>query len=324
MRDELLRHLREITQEERVLLQGHGSIQKGIYTSGKDFVVDNAKLLERGHLIELRPHTRFAHFPKHRHNYVELVYMCCGSTTHIINDTEKIVLGEGDLLFLSQSASQEILPASREDIAVNFIILPEFFDRSLSMIERDNVLRSFLVSTLSSGNPQIPYLHFRTKDILPIQNLMENMLWTLIDKKPGTNTINQITMGLILMNLSLFADTSLRSGAGNYEQDLIFRILKYIETHYKTGTLADISAQLRLPTYCVSRLLKKYTSHNFKELLQQQKLQQAVYLLSQTTLSVDGIIEAVGYSNSSFFYRIFREKYGCSPKEYRVTHPLTP
>ncbi len=52
MRDELLRHLREITQEERVLLQGHGSIQKGIYTSGKDFVVDNAKLLERGHLIE--------------------------------------------------------------------------------------------------------------------------------------------------------------------------------------------------------------------------------------------------------------------------------
>lgn len=256
MRDELLRHLREITQEERVLLQGHGSIQKGIYTSGKDFVVDNAKLLERGHLIELRPHTRFAHFPKHRHNYVELVYMCCGSTTHIINDTEKIVLGEGDLLFLSQSASQEILPAGREDIAVNFIILPEFFDRSLSMIERDNVLRSFLVSTLSSGNPQIPYLHFRTKDILPIQNLMENMLWTLIDKKPGTNTINQITMGLILMNLSLFADTSLRSGADNYEQDLIFRILKYIETHYKTGTLADISAQLRLPTYCVSRLLK--------------------------------------------------------------------
>lgn len=322
MRDELLRHLREITQEERVLLQGHGSIQKGIYTSGKDFVVDNAKLLERGHLIELRPHTRFAHFPKHRHNYVELVYMCCGSTTHIINDTEKIVLGQGDLLFLSQSASQEILPAGREDIAVNFIILPEFFDRSLSMIERDNVLRSFLVSTLSSGNPQIPYLHFRAKDILPIQNLMENMLWTLIDKKPGTNTINQITMGLILMNLSLFADTSLKSGASNYEQDLLFRILKYIETHYKTGTLADISAQQRLPTYCVSRLLKKYTGHNFKELLQQQKLQQAVYLLSQTTLSVDGIIEAVGYSNSSFFYRIFREKYGCSPKEYRTAHLL--
>ena len=129
MRAELLQHLREITGEEKALLQGQGSIQKGIYTSGKDFVIDNSKLLERGHLIELRPHTRFAHFPKHRHNYVELVYMCCGSTTHIINDTEQLVLEEGDLLFLSQSATQEILPAGREDIAVNFIILPDFFDR---------------------------------------------------------------------------------------------------------------------------------------------------------------------------------------------------
>lgn len=324
MNKELLEHLKEITQEERTLLQGDSSIQKGIYTSGKDFVVDNAKLLERGHLIEIRPHTRFAHFPKHRHNYVELVYMCCGSTTHIINDTEKIVLGQGDLLFLSQTATQEILPAGREDIAVNFIILPEFFDRSLSMIERDNVLRNFVVSTLSSGNSQIPYLHFRAKNILPIQNLIENMLWTLIDKKPGTNTINQITMGLILMNLSLFADSMFQGRTGNYEQDMIFRILKYIETHYKAGTLAEISGELRLPPYYVSRLLKKYTGHTFKELLQQQKLQQAVYLLSQTTLSVDGILEAIGYNNSSFFYRGFRERYGCSPREYRSSHSPTP
>ena len=281
-------------------------------------MVDNAKLLERGHLIEIRPHTRFAHFPKHRHNYAELVYVCCGSATHIINDTDKIILQEGDLLFLNQSATHEILPASRDDIAVNFIILPEFFDRILSMMGRENVLRSFLISTLSSHDSQITYLHFQAKGILPIQNLIENMLWNLIDKKPGTNTINQITRGLIFMNLSVFAESMAQSQTGNYEQDLIFRILKYIEAHYKSGTLTDISAEIKLPPYYVSRLLKKYTGQTFKELLQQQKLQQAVYLLSQTTLSVDDIIDAVGYNNSSYFYRIFREKYRCSPKEYRI------
>ncbi|MEZ3506625.1 MAG: AraC family transcriptional regulator [Lachnospiraceae bacterium] len=318
MREELLCHLRQITAEEKALLQGHSDIQKEIYTSGQEFVVDNAKLLERGHLIEIRPHTRFAHFPKHRHNYAELVYVCCGSATHIINDTDKIILQEGDLLFLNQSATHEILPASRDDIAVNFIILPEFFDRILSMMERENVLRSFLISTLSSHDSQITYLHFQAKGILPIQNLIENMLWNLIDKKPGTNTINQITMGLIFMNLSVFAESMAQSQTGNYEQDLIFRILKYIEAHYKSGTLTDISAEIKLPPYYVSRLLKKYTGQTFKELLQQQKLQQAVYLLSQTTLSVDDIIDAVGYNNSGYFYRIFREKYRCSPKEYRI------
>lgn len=317
MNQELLRHLQKITEEEHEILQGNSDIQKGIYTSKKEFVVDNARLLRKGHLIEIRPHTRFAHFPKHRHNYIELVYMCCGSTTHILNDTETVVLHEGDLLFLSQDATQEILPAGAQDIAVNFIILPEFFDRALSMMERDNVLRSFLISAVSGGASPITYLHFQTRDILPIQNLIENMLWTLIDRKPGTNTINQITMGLIFMNLSVFADSILKSRSDSYEKELIFSMLKYIETHYKSGTLSDISAALKLPPYYASRLLKKYTGRTFKELLQQQKLQQAAYLLTDTTLSIDRILETVGYNNSSFFYRIFREKYGCSPRVYR-------
>lgn len=322
MNADLLASLRTVTEEEKALLQGNTSIQKGIYTSKKDFVVDNARLLAKGRLIEIRPHTRFAHFPKHRHNYVEMVYMCAGSTTHIINDTDRIVLEAGDLLFLSQSATQEILPAGKDDIAVNFIILPEFFDRPLSMIERDNVLRDFLISTLSGSGSRITYLQFRAKDILPIQNLIENMLWTLINKKSNTNTINQVTMGLIFMNLSVFADSILQNSAGNYEQDMIFRILKYIETHYKSGTLSDISAELKLPPYYVSRLLKKYTGHTFKELLQQQKLQQASYLLSHTTLSANAVMEAIGYSNSSFFYRAFRERFGVSPKEYRSLEPF--
>lgn len=313
----LLDSLRKITEEENAILHGSSSVQKKLYTSKKEFVIDNAKLLERGHLIELRPHTRFVHFPRHRHNYVEMVYMCSGTTTHIINDTDRIKLNAGDLLFLNQNATQEIFPAKEEDIAVNFIILPEFFDCALTMIERDNVLRNFLISTLSEDTSQISYLHFETKEILPIQNLIENMLWTLIDKKPNMNTINQITMGLVFMNLSAFGESIMKKHPGSYEQDLIFRILKYIETHYKSGTLADISTEIKLPNYQVSRLLKKYTGHTFKELLQQQKLHQAVYLLSQTNLSIDAVIGAVGYNNSSFFYRIFREKYGYSPGEYR-------
>lgn len=318
MNGELLSHLRKITEEEREILHKRGDIQKERYTSEREFIVDNKKLLERGQLIEIRPHTRFAHFPKHRHNYIEMIYMCCGSTTHIINNRHKIILSEGDLLFLNQNATQEILPAGENDVAVNFIILPEFFDRSITMIERDNVLRQFLVSSLSQDTSQINYLLFRAKHILPVQNLVENMLWTLIDKKPYTNSINQVTMGLLFMNLSVFWDTDLKDSFATFEEDLIFHILKYIEMHYKSGTLADISASLKLPGYQISRLLKKYTGHNFKELLQQQKLQQAAYFLTNTELSVDRIMENIGYNNSSYFYRIFHKRYGCSPNEYRI------
>lgn len=322
MNHRLLEKLREITPEEQALLNGRLDIQRELYTDKKDFIIDSRFLLSKGKLIDIRPHTRFAHFPRHRHNYVEMVYMCSGSTTHIINGTDKIVLNEGDLLFLNQNVTQEIEPAKETDIAVNFIILPEFFDRAFNMIEQENVLRDFLVSTLSQDTSLTNYLHFEAQNILPVQNLIENMIWTLTEEKSGTNTINQTTMGLLFLNLSAFAENINRNHPNQYEQSLVFSVLKYIETHYKSGTLSDIAGELHQETYTVSRLLKKHTGSNFKELLQQRKLQQAVYLLSQTTLTADAVMEAVGYENSSYFYRKFKEKYHCSPKEYRRSFPL--
>lgn len=58
-----------------------------------------------------------------------MIYMCRGSTVHTING-ERIELKTGELLILNQNAVQEeIEPAGRDDIAVNFLILPEFSTR---------------------------------------------------------------------------------------------------------------------------------------------------------------------------------------------------
>lgn len=313
----LLDRLRQITEEERAILAGHSQVERERYTSRRDFVVDSEKLLERGKLIEIRPHTRFVHFPRHRHNYVELLYMCSGSTTHIINGTQTLVLHTGDLLFLNQAVYHEILPASEGDVGVNFLILPQFFDRSFRMLEQENVLRDFLISTLAGESAFAGYLHIAAHDILPVQNLLENMIWTLLEKKPGVNVLNQTTMGLLLLNLAMFAEGVNRTAPGNREESMVFTALKYIETSYKNGTLEEIAAQLHLPPYTLSRLLKHHTGQNFKQLLQQRRLQQAAYLLGNTRLPADAVLEAIGYENSSYFYRIFREKYGCSPAEYR-------
>ena len=317
MRQDILDRLTVITEEEQEILDGRKSVRKDRYTLQEDFIIDSSRLLRKGQLIMIRPHTRFIHFPKHRHNYVEMVYMCTGTTTHIINGTKTITLKEGDLLFLNQYATQEILPAGERDMAVNFIILPEFFDRTLPMMERENILRDFLVSSLSQNTALTSYLHFRAKEIVPVQNLIENMIWTLLSDRKEINTLTQMTMGLIFMNLSAFADTINQDGPDQYEQNIVFTVLKYIEMHYKDGTLAQINAELKQPAYYISRLLKKHTDDHFKGLLQQRKLQQAGWLLANTSLPVEDIIGAVGYDNSSYFYRKFKEKYGVSPKEYR-------
>ena len=46
--------------------------------------------------------------------------------------------------------------------------------------------------------------------------------------------------------------------------------------------------------------------------------EKAAALLSGTKLSVSDIIMAVGYENTSYFYRAFSEMYGVTPREYRL------
>lgn len=317
MDERLLARLRIITEEEQALLQGQG-VQRERYTSGRDFVVDSEKLLEKGKLIEIRPHTRFVHFPRHRHNYVEMLYMCSGSTTHILNGSRRLTLQREDLLLLNQAVYHEILPAAEGDVGVNFIILPQFFDRSFRMLEQENVLRDFLISTLAGESTFAGWLHIAARDILPVENLLENMIWTLLEKKPGANLLNQTTMGLLLQNLTLFAENINRTLPDSREENAVFATLQYIETGYRTGTLEEAADRLHMPPYALSRLLKRHTGANFKQLLQQRRLQQAAYLLTNTRLAADAVRQTVGYENNSYFYRIFREKYGCSPAEYRA------
>lgn len=100
MHQEIIEQLSVITDEEKQILDGKKDIDKAIYTEKNELVIDCEKLLQKGKLIQVRPHTRFVHFPKHRHNYVEVIYMCRGITTHIVNG-DRVVLRQGDLLFLN-------------------------------------------------------------------------------------------------------------------------------------------------------------------------------------------------------------------------------
>lgn len=317
MHKDIIDALSVITEEEQAILDGQVGINRTLYTEKREMIVDSNKLLAHGKLIEIRPHTRFVHFPKHKHNYVEVIYMCSGSTKHKINDKE-VILKAGELLFLNQNATQEIFTAGEQDIAVNFIIQPEFFDTTFMMLgEENNLLRDFLIGCLCNDSRYTNYLLFRVADVLPIQNLVENMIWTIMNNQTNKRSINQTTMGLLFLQLLNYTD-KLNSEGNSFEQDLMFRVLSYIEENYKDATLTELSNLLKYDIYWLSRAIKKQTNETFKDLLKTKRLNQSAYLLSHTKLSVAEIIAAVGYDNTSYFHRIFKERFQMSPKEYRL------
>lgn len=311
---EILKCLMNITEEEQAILDGKKNVDKSLYMNNESNIINSKKLLAEGKLITIRPHTRFVHFPKHTHDYVEVVYMCTGSSTHIVNDNT-VELHEGELLFMSQNATQEILEVGEDDIAVNFIILPHFFDKTLAMLgEEETPLRRFIIDCLNGNSSSNGYLHFKVSDVLPIQNLVENLLYTLVSDTPNKRQIHQTTMGLLFLQLLNHTDKI------SYKDDdnaVIIEVMSYIEENYQNGSLADISNHLHYDFTWLSREIKRKTGKTYTELLQKKRLSQSAFLLKTTKMNISDIAVAVGYENISYFHRLFSRQYGVSPKTYR-------
>ena len=309
---EILDKLFPITKEESAILRGEG-VDKSIYTTTGGSVIRSKKLLVDGKLISVRKHTRFVHFPEHTHDYIEAVYMCSGETTHIING-KRFKLREGELLFLGQNARQEILSADENDIAVNFIIQPAFFDKTLEMLGTEETpIKNFLIRSLFDSEYQ-GYLHFKVAGVLPVQNLIENLIWTLTSNTTNKRNVNQITMGLLFMQLLNHTD---KLSHESREDRAIMEIFRYIEENYKDGSLTEAAKLLHYDFYWLSHEIKNRTGKTYTEHLQEKRLSQAAFLLKNTTLSVEEIAIAVGYENKSYFHRVFAAKFDTSPKKYR-------
>jgi len=310
----LFEKLRVITAEEQEILDGRRDIDRDLYMQERGSTINSRKLLASGKLITIRPHTRFIHFPEHTHDYIEVVYMYSGETTHIVGG-KRIKLKQGDLLFLSQSTTHEVCQAGEMDVAVNFIVLPAFFSTPLSAIgEEPTPLRNFLVDCLCGESSDAPYLYFGVSKVKPIQNLLENLLWILIQDTPNKRKMSQMTMTLVLMQLLAHTE-SLTTAAP--EDTIAWQVLRYIEENYVSGTFADLVHQLHYDASWLSREIKRKTGKTYTQLVQEKRLAQAAFLLRNTNKNVSDIAVAVGYENISYFHRIFAEAYDKSPKHYR-------
>ena len=61
----------------------------------------------------------------------------------------------------------------------------------------------------------------------------------------------------------------------------------------------------------------RYTHSTFRSIVQGLRLKQAAAFLKDSDKSIDEIAAAIGYSDRSYFHKLFREHYGMTPVEYR-------
>ncbi len=291
----------------------------GLFSESNGLYIKKGTVIKSGELITIVPHPRFRHTLSHRHNYIEIMYVCQGAITHLINGAE-VVMEAGDIMLMNQYIAHGILPAGKDDLGVNLIVLPEFFETATAMLGKNNILADFIIDLLRRRKQPSRYLHFKLAGNLQTNNLMENLIHSLVHPNKNLTRINQTLMGLLFLYLIEYADCLHRDAPNNYEEIMIHSILMYIDQHFKTATLSELAADMHLPLAHLSRFIKKMAGHTFKELLRERRLAVAETMLLETALPIADIVTAVGYENHSYFFRQFRLKHGQSPKDYRLGH----
>ncbi|MBE5783323.1 MAG: helix-turn-helix domain-containing protein [Clostridiales bacterium] len=315
MNEDLLRRLSALTEEEERLLGG-APLDKQAYSTDPSFLVQSAKMIPQGQAITLRPHTRFTPFPLHRHDFVEILYMLKGKTLHTMEDGAHITLQAGEILMMNCHTAHAIATCGREDVAVNLIVQPSFFDFALETIGSGSTLGRFLIDALRAGEKEVPYLYFKVAEVQPIQSLMESLLFSLLDKPNGGQLLHKTAMTLLFLHLTSNAERMTLSTLhkGNA---LAVKLLREIHRNYQTLCLSDFAKAHGVSPAYLSKAARTATGKSCTELLQARRLKKAKDLLENTNLSVLEICAAVGYSNSSYFYRLFEKEEGVSPTAYR-------
>lgn len=101
----------------------------------------------------------------------------------------------------------------------------------------------------------------------------------------------------------------------------IQRAMDYIKANLeKQLTLEDVAAEVHFSQYYFSKLFKKEVGMNFVNYLHAQRINQAKLLLVSTDHSIQQICKQVGFSQTSYFSKIFKELTDHSPSNYRRYH----
>lgn len=104
-------------------------------------------------------------------------------------------------------------------------------------------------------------------------------------------------------------------------QDKIDAVLAYVEDHYCDNiSISSLSSHFDLTPNYLSTLLKNRLGIKFTDYLTALRIAHAKELLLTTKQSVKEITESVGYYSQSHFTKLFIEKEGCTPAEYRNQH----
>lgn len=170
----------------------------------------------------------------------------------------------------------------------------------------------------SGSSVYIRYIYSRVLEAFYGQlknNLDENFLIQALDTVYKTPTIKELHQKLEEMLAML---VSKKQEAVPSAQHSIRMIKEYLNTHYQEDiSLDSLSKRFYLSSRYISLLFIRETGIGLSRYIKKLRINKAAELLIHTNMKIHEISSFVGYTNTSYFCRCFRDEFRKTPDAYR-------
>ncbi len=254
-------------------------------------------------------------FRLHRHDFCELVFILRGSAVHIING-ECYRLSPGHVYLLTGDMLHGFAEVSGLEL-VNILFHPAqvLFQEQLQDIQAYRAL--FEIEPryrLSSG--QCAWLTLPPPLLHDVEADLHQMYQEQTLRQEGYRLSLLCMMNQLAIRLS-------RCYAAQSKQERIAPMqlaeaISYLESHFAEEVrISDAAALTHYSTRHFCRLFHSLYGKSPREYLITLRLEQAKKLLHTTAQSISEIAGSCGFSDSSYFTRLFRERFGATPRQFR-------
>lgn len=250
----------------------------------------------------------------HTHDYIEMLYIVDGSGTHII-DSAEYPLQCGAFFMIDLGHSHNLI-FEKEAHYYDLYFSKEFLQTFYPIYENESS-----AYTLFLGEHWVPSTYFNTCQLSHIENILTQLNNEASLRRPLSKSFLHALISLLFLEIYRQISSHKRNASIHNPDFVLPRIADYINQHFTERIkLHDVALKYNYNPAYFGRLFKKTYGMSFEDYIKLQRLEYAIDLLKSTTLSIDIVIDKIGYNNRSFFFSEFQKKYHCTPSEYRSKH----
>ena len=260
----------------------------------------------------------------HRHEYMQLNYVYRGSGKHFINNFAFDII-KGDIFIIPPYVPHRINAVIDTDIEIyEFEFEPGFINQSFDSIEHAEPFLDFayIEPFLVSGAHIKPRLNLTGSMQLKVEAILNEVLVEYEEKESGfILLIKSLLLKLLVMVGRAFTRDLNESDPQPmfcHQRNAIMGAANYVNEHYMDELSADeVARKFMLSPSYFRYLFKSIISKTFTEHVHDIRISKAMEMLKTTDMRVLDISCEIGFNNVNHFNKVFREKTGITPLQYR-------